>query len=104
MRNINPIVLKTGHKVPIQPGHVNTDQHFWNAFDNRETEDAARRLVISAKRRGNWEPFTIADIGPGFDFGRLVAQEWIFKKENGEYYFTLQFVARCWGSSPAPLE
>ena len=138
---------------PIQPNHINTDpttgpegEHFFDAFNNTETELSARWLVRFAQQRDSgWEPFTLDEIETfyneggykGFAFNRLVnaaqvfanAAEafgamadspnsmaavltaanqptvnvgggWIVAGDDEKYYFTHEFVSRCFQASP----
>lgn len=139
---------------PVKPEHINTDpdsgpegQHFWDAFQNTETEVSARWLVRFAQiRRAGWEPFSLEELQKTveamghrgfFGFNRLINPEqifenaaaafgaiagagnpiagilasitqpkisvgggWIVKGDDDRYYFTHDFVLRCFGSSP----
>lgn len=98
---------------PIKPEHINIDYskgftHLWNAFDNSETETSAYWLVKLAQRRGNWDPFTTADIqalyhekfpSGTYYFNQLIDRGYI-KQSGDTYEYTVQFVARCYSSSP----
>lgn len=112
---------------PIQPGDIDTKigVHFWDAFDHSETEVSAKWLVRLAQRRGGWHPFTYDQIETfyniegnyhNFSFNRLIKPEivrtglgsgqdirgggWIIH-EKSLYYFTVDFIERCYKSSPA---
>jgi hypothetical protein len=90
--------------------------HLWNAFEHSETEASAYYLLRMAYRRGNWAPFTKADVEAvygaqdGYTFNRLIdpgigyglpgeryesGGGWIVKKD-GLYYFTEEFIDRCY--------
>lgn len=128
-------ILEAG-EYHISPAQIDASKHFWNAFDNTETETSAGWLVRFAQRRGGmWEPFRFADIQgfylerrriveskprlkETFTFNRLIEPGdgvsaradglvqvwdgggWIVKRD-GHYYFTSNFVDRCFNSSPA---
>lgn len=103
---------------PIQPEDIDGTKHFWNAFGHNETEVSAGWLVRFAQRRGkSWEPFTDADIEAdyntasggklkGFRFNRLVEDadnhNWVIKGEDDCYYFTIDFIQRCYRAAPQP--
>lgn len=91
----------------ITPRDINTDRHFWNAFDNSEMETAARVLVKFSKEKGDWVDFTKEDIdafhGQEFFFHGLIhagKNSPIRKNKDGTYSFTHIFVANCYNSSP----
>jgi hypothetical protein len=110
---------------PIQPKDIKTTLglHFFDAFDNSETEVSAKWLVRLAQEKGGWFPFTREEIEAfynkgghkGFWFNRLVEAErtrrnpwseayydgggWIIK-EDDFYFFTDDFIKRCHKSSP----
>lgn len=62
------------------PKDINFENHFFNAFENNETEVSAWWLCKMAQERGGWFPFTRADIEAvygrkfqhGFYFNHLV--------------------------------
>ena len=94
---------------PIQPSDINTDQHFFDAFGNTETEISARFLVRMAQQHGCWFDFTKAEIdefsGEDFWFNRLTSRQHyhnppIKQNEDGTYSFTHLFIAKCFLSSP----
>jgi hypothetical protein len=115
-------------EIAIKPSDINIDydkgfDHLWDAFGNSETEVSAYWLVKLAQRRGNWSPFTIADIQAlyrekfpqgDFSFNRLIGKFIVFvpsgecPNQNGaycdcgrhHYEFTPAFVGRCYASSP----
>ena len=58
----NRIIGEDG-RFPIWPEHINTDEHFFNAFDHTETEISARWIVrFIQNRREGWRPFTKAEL------------------------------------------
>jgi hypothetical protein len=112
----------------IMPADINTLQHFFDAFDHNETEISANWLVRLAQDRGQgWDPFTADDIErfyrqdsrgtlTNFRFNRLIEPGvafsirtghhlkgggWIVKHTDGKYYFTMDFIQRCYKSRPA---
>lgn len=51
-------VLIEGERLEITPFDINTNDHFWNAFDHSETEVSARWIVLLCQKRGTWGPFS----------------------------------------------
>lgn len=103
------LALDETTQVPVKPKHINTKEHFYDAFGNRETEVSAHYVVLLCQQKGEWLPFTIKEIEElykskshydGFEFNRLISDGWIVKRD-GKYYVTQGFVARVWESSPA---
>jgi hypothetical protein len=93
---------------PIKPSHINTDQHFWGAFDRYETEVGAAWVVLLLQQENEWRPFTDAEMQRYYnetwpekklDLSDLVEGGWL-REENGVYTVTNEFVARCYGASP----
>jgi len=103
-------VLDTDQKIracPVKPKHVKTDKYHIGAFgDHFPTETSAFFLVKLAQKKRGWKPFTLNEIeqfclkfnNNEFKFNRLLGK-WIVE-QNGKLYFTLEFVARVWESSP----
>ena len=112
---------------PIQPDHIATPKggHFWNAFDNTETEISARYVVRLCQRKGGWYPFSYDEIEAlyneagyrNFAFNRLIEPGmafyiqkgrvpegggWIIEQE-GQYFVTDDFILRCYKSSPVDV-
>ncbi|OGC45263.1 hypothetical protein A2V49_01535 [candidate division WWE3 bacterium RBG_19FT_COMBO_34_6] len=94
------------------PEQIDTTKHFYDAFGNCETEISARWIVrLCQKRNIGWEPFTYNDIDGfyrskgfyGFTFNNLITGRYIEEK-NGLYHITLDFVVRCYKSSPKEKE
>lgn len=92
----------------IQPKHIDTSDHFWNAFDNMETEVSAHYIVKLCQRRKGWLPFTQKEIEEeyrraghtdGFTFNLLVSGDWIIQCGD-QYLITEEFVNACYKSSP----
>lgn len=124
-RPVNENIVTHEDNFAIQPKDIKTSPgvHFFDAFDNNETEVSAKWLVRFAQERGSWHPFTFDEIEAfynkggfkGFWFNRLVEAErtrrnpwseayyagggWIIK-EDGLYFFTDDFIKRCHNSSP----
>lgn len=94
---------------PIKPSDIKTDNHFWGAFGNSETEVSARYLVSMAQKNGDWRNFTKDEIDKfskqDFWFNKLLDDGTnnppIKKNEDGSYSFTHKFITRCFLSSPA---
>jgi uncharacterized protein YajQ (UPF0234 family) len=92
---------------PIKPSDINVIDHFWNAFNHSETEISARWLVRLAQKKGAWLDFTQEEINAfcehDFHFNRLLTgldNSPIKRNENGAFFFTHQFIATCFRSSP----
>ena len=95
---------------PISPEDIATSTHFFDAFGNAETEDAARWLVRFAQSRGEgWADFVFEDIQTFYEaqgrrktffFHHLISGRHI-EKEEERLRFAHSFVARCFLASPA---
>jgi hypothetical protein len=109
----NPIVDEsTAIYYPIRPEHINTGQHFWNAFGNNETEISAGWIVRLIQRLGGgWRPFGKEQIEQyynekghqGFWFNELLSQEMVVVGSDGLYRVTHEFICKCFCSSPVDL-
>ena len=96
---------------PVQPKDINTDAHFFEAFDNMETEISARYIVKLMQDKGEWTSFTEQEIGEfykkisgytdGFTFNNLINGEWVLRNEDETLEITPDFVERVHKSSPA---
>lgn len=107
---------------PIQPRHINTGNHFFEAFGHMETEISARWIVRFCQPRGNWSPFTFGDLEAfyreggyrGFWLNRLGNPEYLTitgpRDERGcitdatVIAVTDAFIQRCFKASPAESE
>jgi len=112
----------------IQPSAINTDQHFWDAFDHSDTEVSAKWIVRLCQKLGGWVPFSLEQLqsfyetGRGkkeiFRFNRLIdpgsafsimrgtywtGGGWVVLGEDGLYRVTIDFVERCHRSSPVQV-
>jgi hypothetical protein len=102
---MNLTKIKKPSDTPIAPCDIDAKHHFWEAFGNCESEVSARWLVTLAQEAGSWQPFTIEDIERFYrarGFRRFLfngISEWLIK-DNGQYYYTIEFVAQCYASSP----
>lgn len=84
-----PNIVTNETDFPTKPEDINTTAHFWNAFDNNETEASALWVVRFAQKRGlGWVPFTLEEIEAfyredsdgrlqDFRFNRLVDPQWV---------------------------
>ena len=124
-RPLHPNVPDRGPLAPSgfspKPSEIKMDGHFWNAFENNETEISAWWLVELARKHGDWRPFTREEIEQfygqkhkdGFTFNRLIERGvgygmpgqryltgggWIVPRD-GLLHFTEEFVMRCYLSS-----
>ncbi len=107
------IIVETGDGSPIhpiRPEHIDTDNHFFEAFGHYETEVSARVIVEFCKEKnGGWRFFTLAAIKDfcrklpipqeGFAFNKLISEGFIVERSGG-YIFTHEFICRCFMSSP----
>ena len=99
--------------IPIRPEHIDATRHFVDAFDNWEREISAAWIVLFCQKRGEgWASFTWEDIEQfyqsrdhkNFWFNGLDENPHCYgidKQEDGRYEIRPQFVARCYGASPA---
>ena len=76
-------IIVQGNDFPIQPAHIHIGEgfsHFWDAFDNMETEVSAYYIIALCQEHGGWVPFTYEEIEEryrkaghrNFTFNRLV--------------------------------
>ena len=110
---------------PILPAHINTKDHFWDAFGHNETEVSANWIVRLCQELGGWKPFSLEQLttfyhrwrpaNERFDFNRLIEPGvarsrdgaystgggWVTLDDAGNYTVTVDFIARCYKSSPA---
>ena len=96
----------------IKPSDIDTSQHFWDAFGNRETEISALWIVRFCQDRNSWEPFTYDELNSfckakghrgDFWFNRLGKKDFIQKIDN-LHHITHRFICRCYESSPMQKE
>ena len=100
-------VIKDQDVCSIDPQAINTSNHFFGAFGNKDSEVSAHYIVLLCQEKGNWDSFTKNEIEDlynqkgyvNFRFNDLISGGWIVSHEN-RYYITIQFVARAYGSSP----
>ena len=95
---------------PIRPHHINTKQHFWNAFGNQETEVSAYWVVRFCQLKDCWFSFTQKEIEAytegRFNFNQLLRDNCsvdfqpIIQGDSGRYYLTHFFITKCFLSSP----
>jgi len=99
--------------IKIQPNDINAKQHFFDAFNNHETEISAGWIVRFCQGRGRrWEPFPLAELErfynarghKDFWFNRLLNPGNGVRLEDGTVYIEHEFVARCWKASPVEVE
>lgn len=107
-------LLSENEQFEIRPMDVHG--HLWGAFDHYETEVSAMYITRLCYQRGNWHPFTLADIEAvyqaaghhdGFTFNALAepVTRWTSRGAeahgggwiahmDGRYYITEEFVRR----------
>ena len=93
----------------IQPGDIDANQRFWEAFGHLETEISAAWIVILCQEQGSWLPFTEEEIEAlynrhgytGFRFNKLISEDQKYlQKDGATYSVTLEFIERCYRASP----
>ncbi len=77
-----PRIIGNKENFPIQPDQVDVSRHFFEAFNQRETEISARWIVRFIQQRGEgWKPFSYEELNTfykktfphgNFTFNRLV--------------------------------
>jgi hypothetical protein len=117
---VKHIITDETPNYPIQPKDINTNEHFWDAFGNAETEVSANWLVRFAKAGlVGWRPFTAYELEkfylgeepePGrmsFRFNRLYRayndtdpSYDLIQFKGDKFYFTHEFISACFRSSP----
>ena len=120
-------VINVPEDTPITPDDIDTKRDFMSSFDHMETEVSAWWIVKLCQELGGWFPFTLQQIqafytapgrrpvGEPFHFNRLVEPGisysirtghslkgggWIVLGADNMYRVTLEFVDRCYLSSP----
>jgi hypothetical protein len=103
--------IDSGQGYPIQPGHINTDRHFYDGFGEHNTEISANLIVRLCKKNGGWMPFTKKQLdeftNQDFWFNKLVKNgpkdesNFIILGDDDKYRVTSEFVAACFKASPA---
>ena len=88
------------------PDQIYMEEHFSDCFDNYEREITARWIVRLCQKKGDWLPFTYAEIdefhregtGQSFLFNGIVTPEYGIEKIEGTkgtlYLIGLKFVVR----------
>lgn len=105
-------------KCGITPSMIDASQHFWAAFDHSETEVSARYIVrmLQAAEGDAWRPFTEDEIQAFYNRFRPNERytynhlrnpppwdsnhSWVIVLDDGRLSVTLDFVIRCFKSSP----
>ena len=101
------LIIQDQDVCSIEPKAIDTSNHFFDAFGNRESEASAHYIVLLCQEKGNWDSFTKEEIEDlynrqghkNFRFNDLISGGWIVS-QGDRYYITIQFVARAYGSSP----
>lgn len=115
-------IIRNPELFSIQPRDINAREHFWNAFENHETEVSAGYIVRMCQEKGSWFPFTMDEIQEHYDkaghaesfsfnalvnpmtkrqFGggsHVVPGGYLVQGDDGRYYITVEFVLRCFRS------
>lgn len=88
----------------VMPEHINTKEHFWEAFGQVQMESAANLVVRLCQAHGSWVAFTEVEYEAAFPqryhLGGLIAGRWLNRGEDMKLRVTIGFIARCWGASP----
>jgi len=94
---------------PIQPQDIDASRHFFDAFDNMETEISAGWIIRFMQQRGTgWQPFTQDEIdvhynrkfSGHFPFNRLVEAESVLARPAEEFGRVLEHVSICRNTNP----
>ena len=97
-------IINSNKDTPIKPKDIDTKQHFFNSFEKMEREVSARACVSLAQKNKSWRAFSKAEIdkhwGENVWFNGLDSLGYIVLKKD-KYYFTAEFIAKCYASSPA---
>lgn len=80
----------------IMPSDIDTSRHFFNAFDNMETETSAKWVVRFCQGKGGWVDFTGEEIEAfynkdgfcDFQFNRLVSAARVVPQGHGARAFS----------------
>lgn len=105
-------ILVTGYVFSVAPWDIDASKHFFDAFDNTETEISAWWIVhFLQERKDGWRPFTYDDINlfyrkkhsHDFEFNWLVKKDWIVLRDDGKYCVTVDFILRCYRASPVEV-
>lgn len=89
----------------VQPYDIDTNGHFFGAFEHNETEVSANWIVRLCQAKGSWSPFTAEELNrfytpaDGFTFNQLIRRGYIIDR-NGVYSVTREFVDTCYKSRP----
>ena len=92
----------------IKPEHIDTGEHFWNAFGKCEKEITARWVVRFCQQRGDWGPFHETELTKFYHEGmeREESFHWNGLGDNGiEFadgmvFIQHEFVTACFKASP----
>lgn len=92
----------------VRPSDINTQVHFWDAFDHSETEISANWVVRFCQDRGDrWEPFTLDEISSWaqenghkgrFTLNRLPGRH-LQQMCDGRYVIADSFIRACFNSA-----
>jgi hypothetical protein len=103
-------VLDGKVECPVEPRHIDTSGTFSGALGHSLTEISAKQLVQFAQEYGSWKPFTQKELQDflqekfgyrTFVFHQLLSHGWIHQRtDTNKFHFTLELVARVWGTSP----
>lgn len=106
--------INAAGELTITPEDIGVQKHFFDAFGKMEMEISARWLVEFAQGRNEgWKSFTDEDINEfyhlwfpkgTFDFQGLTDKGFIRVAQKGHeegsvYYFTEEFISRCYASA-----
>ncbi len=98
-------------KFQIMPKDINTNAHFYDAFDHYETETSASWIVSYMQALGTWVSFTAEEMqefytrpghrpeGEEFLYNGLFRDHHI-EFEDGRHFVTVDFISRCYKASP----
>ena len=96
-------VVRAPEDCPIGPNDIDGSRHFFDAFGDSDTEDAAAYIVKFCQKRGMWVGFTLEEVReefvPNIDFSGLISTHRLVERD-GAFYITTSFAAACYESSP----
>lgn len=111
----NDAPIKDASCYPVSPADIDVSRHFWEAFGNVHTENAARWIVMFMQGgTGVWRPFTLDQLDAFYraETGDKAAAFWFcgLYRSGGEnrwiveidglLHVTEEFVRRCFEASP----
>lgn len=109
------LIIK-GDEVDIKPSDIDVSGGLMNALGHVENEKVGITLITFAKVKDKWEKFTYPEINEfykttivepekyHFCFWGLLLEQYIAYDDEGNYFFTVEFVMNCYRSSQRFVE